>query len=186
MMQSKTGMLRMDVSRLQEYLNPEYYKPKLSFWQKVGRVFGKAFSFLGKIGASVVAAAVPGIGIPIAAGLYGLSNVAGKLTANAEAKDAANWSAEYKRVSQNPVIIPGIFDLASTVPIESKFQTPQKYVPQASHTIFSREQAQFNSVESFKFFEWWGTVYRLPSTVYSLPFKLVSNDIYFRIAVMYW
>lgn len=146
-----TGLIRLDTSRLQEYLKPEYYKPKLTFWQKVGRFFGKAFSFVGNVGAAVVGVAVPGVGLPIAAGLYGLSNAAGKLTASAEAKDAANWSEAYKRVSKNQVIIPGIFDIVGQVPIESRFQTPKNMVPQASFTIINRERAQFDKVENFDF-----------------------------------
>lgn len=139
----------MRVEVRNEYLKPDV--PKLSFGQKVGRFFGKALSFLGPIGAAVTAVALPGIGIPIAAGLYGLSNVAGKLTATAESNDAARADASYKELSKMPVSVPGLFEQASQVDIQSDFMIPKEMNNQATITIVNRELAQNQNIESFKF-----------------------------------
>lgn len=146
-----TTLVRMDMSRTNEYLKPEYYKPKLNFFQKAGRFLGKALSVLGPIAAAVTSVAVPGIGLPLAAGIYGVSNLAGGLTARAEAKDAANVSSEYARMSQMPVAMPGFFEQASQADIQTNFITPQSMVPPTIDTIVNREYASHSAVENFKF-----------------------------------
>lgn len=146
-----TGIIRLDTSRMNEYLKLEYYQPKLNFGQKLGRFFGKALSFLGPIGAAVTAVAVPGVGIPIAAGIYGLSSAAGKLTAYAESKDASATNALQQQLSRLPVSTPGLFEQASQAQIQSDFITPQEMIPQASITIVNRETAQNAAVENFSF-----------------------------------
>lgn len=117
----------------------------------MGRFFGKALNFLGPIGAAVTAIAVPGLGLPIAAGIYGASRVAGHLTAKAETKDVMKmneWMASKKNLN---VILPGLFDQMSQAEIQTSFIAPQSMVPQATMTIVDREMAQHSSVENFKF-----------------------------------
>ncbi len=140
----------MRVEVRNEYLKPEV--KNLSFGQKVGRFFGKALSILGPIGAAVTAVAVPGIGIPIAAGLYGLSNVAGKMTQTAEANDAAAAQASYKQQTSMPVSVPGLFEQASQAQINTDFMIPSHMNNQASITITNREMAQTQNVQSFNFY----------------------------------
>ncbi len=140
-------MIRLDTSRMNEYLYTE--QPKLSFWQKLGRGVGKALSFLGPIGAAVTAIAVPGVGIPIAAGLYGLSNVAGSLTAKAEAKDIAQMQAYQSETAKLPVAVPGLFEQASQVDIQLDFMTPKAFEAETNLTIINREIAQYNAIQQY-------------------------------------
>lgn len=145
-----SGMIRIDTSRMNEYLRPD--KPKLSFFQKLGRGIGKAFSFLGPIGAAVSAIAIPGAGIPIAAGLYGLSNVSGRLTAQAEAKDAARANQAYSEASKKPVMLPGLFEQASQAQIQTDFMVPSSLQSQTQAVIGNREASSHNMTEGFDFY----------------------------------
>ncbi|OVE81488.1 hypothetical protein BVY03_03635 [bacterium K02(2017)] len=144
-----SGMIRIDSSRNSEYLYAE--KPKVGFFKKVGRFLGKALGFLGPIGAAVTAIAVPGIGLPIAAGIYGASNVAKHLTDKSIAKDAIkmqDWQASKQNLN---VVLPGLFEQSTNAEIKTNFMIPKNMMPQATMTIVDRELAQHQSVENFKF-----------------------------------
>ena len=134
---SSTGMIRIDSSRNAEYLYAE--RPKLNFFQKVGRFMGKAMKFLGPIGAAVTAVALPGVGLPIAAGLYGLSNVAGHLTDKAESKDAMKMNEWMADKGKQQIMLPGLFEQSTQADIQTSFITPQEMQPQVTMTIVDRE-----------------------------------------------
>jgi hypothetical protein len=144
------GIIRLDTSRMNEYLYAD--KPKLNFWQKIGRGVGKALSFLGPIGAAVTAIAVPGVGLPIAAGIYGLSNVAGQLTSKAVAKDSAEMQAYQGQISKLPITTPGLFEQASQTDIQTNFMLPKQFEMPTAVTLVNREMAQNGSVEGFDFY----------------------------------
>ncbi|MBF0106317.1 MAG: hypothetical protein HQM16_13445 [Deltaproteobacteria bacterium] len=146
---ASTGILRIDSSRNAEYLYAD--RPKVGLFKSVGRFFGKAVNFLGRIAAPVVAIAVPGLGLPLAAGIYGASSLGGHLAYKSEANDAAKmqeWMASKQNLN---VVLPGLFEQATTADIKTDFITPQPLMPQATMTIVDRELAQHSSVENFRF-----------------------------------
>lgn len=140
------SMLRIDTSRSTEYV---YEKPKLSFFQKLGRGIGKALSFLGPIGAAVTAVAVPGFGIPLAAGIYGASKIAGDVTANALAKDSARAQALNQDVANMQITMPGLFDEASAADIKTDFIAPSEFNAGITSTIVNRETMRSDMTNSF-------------------------------------
>lgn len=141
------SMLRIDTSRTSEYLYAD--KPKLTFWQKLGRGFGKAMSFLGPIGAAVTAIAVPGVGIPIAAGIYGLSRVASDATSNALSKDAAKMQTYNDQMAQSQITMPGLFESQHANEITTDFIAPSEYAQGIQQALISREAAQSSSLGAF-------------------------------------
>lgn len=143
------GMIRIDSSRMNEYLYVD--KPKLNFFQKLGRTIGKGIAFLGPIGAAVTAIAVPGFGLPLAAGLYGASQIAGTLTATAEAKDAATMQAYQQELAKLQVVTPGLFEPDSASDIDTDFIIPQELNQQTTITILDRQMSQNSAVENFKY-----------------------------------
>ena len=145
MTNSLTGMVRVDVR--ENYLQAD--KPHLNFWQKVGRGFTKALSIGGQIGAGVLA--VTGVGLPFAAGLYGISNVAGQIDAHTSANDAARMNDYYKQNASKPVATPGLFEQDSVGGQLSDFMVPQSMNNQASLTIQNREASLAANVQNFNF-----------------------------------
>lgn len=142
------SMLRLDTSRSAEYLYAD--RPKLSFGQKIGRFLGRAMSFLGPIGAAVTAIAVPGFGIPLAAGLYGLSKVSSDLTGRAQAKDAQKMQEYNQEMAGRQIGLPGFFDQQmSQADIQTDFIAPSQFGPAIQNTITNRESAIGQSLNSF-------------------------------------
>jgi hypothetical protein len=131
------SLLRIDTSRAGEYLYAD--KPKLSFMQKLGRSVGKAASFLGPIGAAVTAVALPGVGLPIAAGIYGASTIARDSTNVALSKDAQKMNEYNAKQSQTPVSVPGFFDGSSSMSAASDFIAPSQYDQGISQTLIHRQ-----------------------------------------------
>lgn len=144
---SSNTLIRLDMSRNNEYLKADYYKPKLSFMQKLGRTVGKAVSFLGPIAAAVTSFIAP----PVGAGLYGLSSLANNLTARAQAKDQANISAEFSKVSQMPVAMPGFFEQGTEADMKTSFITPESMVQPTINAVMSREYSSQSAIENFNF-----------------------------------
>lgn len=142
-------MVRIDSSRMNEYLYID--KPKLNFFQRLGRTLGKGLAFLGPIGAAVTAIAVPGFGLPLAAGLYGISQVAGSLTASAEAKDAATMQAYQAELSKLQVVTPGLFEVETANDYRADFIIPQELEAQTTITILDRTLSQGSAVENFQY-----------------------------------
>ena len=148
--QNSGGLVRVDMSRSDEYLRPE--APNLTFGQKLGRFMGKAVAFTGPIGAAVTAVAVPGIGLPIAAGLYGASNVAGYATSKAESKDAQQMQVSAQQNSAKPVGMPGLFEQSTTGEAATQFVIPQELNSQVNTTLQNKQMSNQSAVENFKFY----------------------------------
>lgn len=143
-------MLRIDNSRINEYLYTD--RPKTSFWKKLGQGFGKVFSFMAPIGAAVTAAVVPGFGIPLAAGIYGLGKLSNDLTANSYAKQNAEMDAYNQQVSQMQVTLPGLFEQASEVDYQLDFIAKPELNSNLIPTLGNREVSGTYQVENFEFF----------------------------------
>ena len=133
------SMLRLDTGRAKQYLYAD--KPKEGFFKKVGRFFGKALSALGPIGAAVTSF-IPGVGPAVAMGIYGASQLAGDLTANSYAKDAAQMQAENQQLASQGVSVPGFFDQnMSTGQAVTNFIAPDQYNSGINSAVLNRELA---------------------------------------------
>ena len=141
-----SGMVRIDYSNVAKYAYPE--PPKLTFWQKLGRGVGRFVSWAGPIGAAVTAIALPGIGLPIAAGIYGLSGVASHEINKAYAKDSVAQAAQAK---PGPLSLPGFFqpsmDAGSAA---TDFIAPSSMQPDISNVIINRNNAQETELQNFQ------------------------------------
>lgn len=141
-----SGMVRIDYSRADRYVYPA--PPKLTFMQKLGRGLGRFMSFAGPIGAAVTAIALPGIGLPIAAGIYGLGNVAQHETNKAYAKDAAALAAQPQ---PGPLSLPGLFQpSADAGGLATDFIAPSSLQPDISNVIINRNSAQESELQNFQ------------------------------------
>lgn len=141
------SMLRLDTSRAGEYLYAD--RPKLSFGQKLGRFFGKAMGFLGPIGAAVTAIAVPGFGLPLAAGLYGLSKVSSDLTQNALAKDQQRMGEYNQEQAQKQIYIPGFgMGQMDSADIQTDFIAPSQFSAPIQDTLLNREAGVYNNIHT--------------------------------------
>ncbi len=148
--QHSGGMVRVDMSRADEYLRPD--APQLSFGQKLGRFMGKAVSFAGPIGAAVTAVAIPGAGLPIAAGIYGASNVSGYAVSKAEQRDAQQVQLSAQQNAGRPMATPGLFESATTGESVTQFVVPQNLQTPVNQTVQMRQQNTQSAVEGFKFY----------------------------------
>lgn len=140
------GFLRVDYSRADLYIQPE--PRKLNFFQKLGRFTGKTMSFFGPIGAAVAAVALPGIGLPIAAGIYGLSRFSQDQLYRSSVKDQIAMA--HQPQPQN-VQLPGLFE---TAPIQAgqaatDFIVPNDMEPKLEGVIIQRQGAQQAELQSF-------------------------------------
>ena len=140
-------MLRIDVSRADRYLYPE--APKLSFGQKIGRAFGKAVSFLGPIGAAVTAVALPGIGIPLAMGMYGASKLSGDMVNRSYSKEQIALQSQQQKMQGMQITTPGLFEQPSGPQIDADFIAPPQFQTGIQSAIINREQARGSAVQSF-------------------------------------
>lgn len=141
------GMVRIDYSRADKYVYPE--PPKLTFWQKLGRGLGRAVSFAGPIGAMVSAVTLGPLGIPVAAGLFGLSNLARDETTKAYAKDSVAQAAAQPK--PGPLMMPGLFQNSFDAgAAATDFIAPTPLQPDISRTIIQRNDAQLAELQSFQ------------------------------------
>ncbi|MBX7149081.1 hypothetical protein K1X76_08335 [bacterium] len=138
--------LRMDYSRADKYVYPE--PPKLTFWQKLGRGVGKFMSWAGPIGAAVTAVALPGVGLPLAAGIYGLSRYSQDKVAQSYQKDQIAMANQ--PMPQN-ITMPGLF--ASTPPsagsITTDFIAPRSFDANISDVIMNRNETEVQMRSGF-------------------------------------
>lgn len=137
------SLLRIDTSRSSEYIMPE--PPKKTFMQKVGSFFGKV---LGPI-ASAVTAFVPGFGLPLSAGIYGLSRIASDASDASISKSQATYNAQVQELSKQPITLPGFFDGQSQNQIQTDFIAPSEYHSGIQNTIITREQSQYQNLQNF-------------------------------------
>lgn len=136
------AMLRIDYGRVDQYTRPE--PPKRTFLQKVGGFFGSLF----KAAAPIVSLAVPGIGLPIAAGMYGLGNMTTNAVRRSEMKAQI---AHAQQPQPTQVTLPGFFD---QVPMQAgnqvnSFSAPQEFYPSIGDVILERNQAHQSSLKNF-------------------------------------
>lgn len=137
------GRLRIDYGRADRYIYPE--PPKLTFFQKLGRTLGRAASVFGPIGAAVTAVALPGIGLPIAAGVYGLSQVAADQTNRALVNDQIKASAQPQPTN---VGFPGLYDIHQSPGLgATDFIAPSHLEPQIGEVLENREGSRFEAEE---------------------------------------
>lgn len=132
------GRLRIDYGRADRYIYPE--PPKLNFGQKLLRGLGKTVSFLGPIGAAVAAVAGGPFGLPIAAGVYGLSGLAADQTNKALMKDQIKASAQPQPTN---VTMPGLFDTGQSPGLgATDFIAPSHLEPQIGEVMINREMSR--------------------------------------------
>jgi hypothetical protein len=139
--------LRVDYSTADTYLRPQ--PPKLTFFQKLGRGLLGGLSFLTKIGGPVASLALPGIGLPIAAGAYGISRLSDDLLAKARLKDQIAMASQPQPTSMQ---FPGLFD---TSPLKAgdaatDFIAPKSLEPQIGNVLINRNRAQEDQMNRFK------------------------------------
>lgn len=134
--------LRIDFTRSDKYIYPE--PPKLSFWQKLGRGVAQGMSFLGPIGAAVSAVALPGIGLPIAAGLFGLTKLSQDSLYRSNVKDQIAMQSQQQ---PGAIALPGLFDTTPQAAGESatEFMAPQSMAPNITDVIINRDAARFEA-----------------------------------------
>lgn len=140
--------MRLDTSGMNRYLYAD--QPKLNFWQKLGRTAGKIGSAVMKFAAPIVALAVPGFGIPLAAGLYGAGNMIGGATNYALSKDAAQMQQYNASVSGKQVTLSGLFEQAAQADIDMDFIIPSELNAPTAHTLMTREIAGSDMIQNFQ------------------------------------
>lgn len=144
------NMIRLDNSRENIYLYAD--KPKLNFFQKAGRFFGKLGTAVLPIAGAVVAAAVPGFGLPLGLGLMGAGQFSADATANVLAKDQAQIDAYNKEVGRKTVSLPGLFEQASYADYQVDFITPPEFNSSLIPAVSDRVLSGTYEVENFQFY----------------------------------
>lgn len=141
------AMLRVDYARADQYIYPD--APKLSFMQKLGRGLGKFISFAGPIGAAVSAIALPGIGIPIAAGLYGLTKVSQDQLAKSQIRDQIKMSGQPQPVN---IQLPGLFEQGpmQAGQAATDFIAPRSMEPEIGRVVVNRNQSLQSELNKIK------------------------------------
>lgn len=139
--------LRVDYGRADQYVRPEV--PKLSFGQKLGRFFAKGVSVLGPIGAAVTAVALPGIGLPIAAGLFGASRFAQDSLYRAQIRDQVRMQSV---APPQQVSMPGLFEVAplNAGAAATDFIAPSSLEPTISDVVINRNAAHQAEIQNFQ------------------------------------
>ncbi len=132
------SMLRVDYARADKYIYPE--APKQSFMQKLGRGLGKFMNFAGPIGAAVTAIALPGIGLPIAAGIYGMTRFSQDQMAKSDMKRSIDVANQPQPQNIN---LTGLFE---QMPIQAgekatSFMAPSGMEPSINQVINERNYA---------------------------------------------
>jgi hypothetical protein len=139
--------MRLDMSRSDKYLYPE--APKLGFFQKLGRTLGKAVSFLAPIVGSVAAVALPGIGLPIAAGCYGLGKLSGDMVRGSYAKQQNAVYEQQQMMANTRATTPGLFEQDDAGAGVTNFMAPSEFAPQINQTIIDRDASRGGALENF-------------------------------------
>lgn len=154
---SGTGapMMRLDTSRADRYLYAE--APKLTFMQKLGRTVGKLVSFAAPI-AGAVASFIPGIGLPIAAGCFGVGKFSGDMVRSSYAKQQNQIAEQQSQMANTVATTPGLFEnqldtgAAATQFITAppqQFETPPSLQGPALQTVIIRDGMRGEAVANF-------------------------------------
>lgn len=141
-----SAMMRLDTSRADAYLYPE--KPKVSFFKKVGQTFGKAVSFLAPIAGAVTAVALPGVGLPLAAGMFGLGNLSSKMVQSSQAKQQRSIQEQQDAMANTQVSLPGFFD-SKSMNQATNFIAPESQWPKIEEAILNRDALRGSSLQNF-------------------------------------
>ena len=135
--------LRLDYSRSDKYIYPD--PPQLTFMQKLGRGLGKFVSWAGPIGAAVTAIALPGIGLPIAGGIYGLTKVARDQLAKSQTRDQIAMANQ----QGTAVTLPGLFETSFQAGDEAtSFMAPSSFHSDISQVVIERSSAHQEAIQS--------------------------------------
>src|SRR3989338_942151 len=135
--------LRVDYSTARNYIQQDNYKPKSHF-------FSKMFSFLGPIGAAVTAVALPGIGLPIAAGLFGLSSASRDHLVRSQQKEAILAQQSQQGKGSQQIQMPGLFETTpmSAGDAATDFIAPKSMESDISQVLVNREMSINNATRS--------------------------------------
>lgn len=140
-----SSLIRLDTSRSGEYLYADRPQRKGGFL----RFLGKAFSFLGPIGAAV-SAFIPGFGLPLAAALYGTSRLTGDAVYRSDAKAQARMNEYNQEQAGKQIIVPGFFEESlSASEIQTEFMAPSQFDVGIQNTIVNREVAINQNLQNF-------------------------------------
>jgi len=142
------NLLRIDVSRVNNYLGPEI--PKLTAGQKFGRFLGKAVSFLAPVAGSVLSCIFPGAGTLIGSLAYGAGKVAGDAVNKSYMKENIAIQNSAQQMANMPITMPGLFENNSQqMQSAQTFSAPQQFLPQINSTMYNRESSRMNALGSF-------------------------------------
>lgn len=138
--------VRIDYTTSGAYIGPE--APKHTFFQKLGRGLAKFMNFAGPIGAAVSAVALGPIGIPVAAGLYGLTKFSQDKLYQAQIKDEIDMASQSQ---QNTIVYPGLFETQTLSAGEqvTEFIAPNSFQADISQVIIQRDAAQQEALGNF-------------------------------------
>lgn len=137
--------LRVDYSRADQYIYPD--APQLTFFQKLGRGVGKFMTFAGPIGAAVTAIALPGIGLPIAAGLYGLGRLSQDQLYKAQIKDQITMANQPQPTN---IQLPGLFENSLDAgAVATNFMAPSSMTPGINDVVIRRNNAHQEAITQF-------------------------------------
>jgi hypothetical protein len=141
--------LRIDAGTADAYTRVE--PPKLTFMQKLGRGLAKTMGFLGPIGAAVSAVTLGPLGLPVAAGLYGLTKFSQDKLYQANIKDEIAMSSAQQQQQSQTIGFPGLFDTSPVSAGEqvTEFIAPKSLEPQISDVVVDRNSAQQEAVGQF-------------------------------------
>ncbi len=120
------AMVRLDASRYSNYL----YKPEpMGFWKKIGIGLGKAVSFLGPVGAGIMAVVAPPL-LPASLAILGGSKLVNKATNNALSAEEARTAEYQAEMAEKEIGVPGFFDAyPSDAQITTDFIAPSEFGP---------------------------------------------------------
>lgn len=141
-----TPMMRLETSRVDRYLYPE--APKLSFMQKFGRSMGKLLSFAAPI-AGAVASFIPGVGLPIAAGCFGIGKLSGDMVRGSYAKEQQKIAEQQSQMSNITPSTPGLFEQPNAADLATQFITPPSLEGPTMNTVYLRDNMRGSAVENF-------------------------------------
>lgn len=130
--------LRIDYGTANAYTRPE--ASSKTFIQRMALGVGKSMTFLGPVGGAVAAVTLGPAGLPVAAGMYGLSKVSADQVYQSKIRDQIQMASEAK---PGPVVLPGLFETQAVSPGETAttFMAPKSMEPQISDVIVNREMA---------------------------------------------
>lgn len=142
----RAPMMRLDTSRADRYLYPD--APKLSFMQKFGRTVGKIFSFAAPV-AGAALSFIPGVGLPLAAGCFGLGKLSGDMVRGSYAKEQNKIAQQQAEMAQVTPHTPGLFDQGDAGQAATDFIVPPTLQGPTMDTVIIRDGMRGSALENF-------------------------------------